>query len=103
MYIGGYGINLSEIDDLTNKTDSLSKKLLEHGVTGFCPTIISIKEGYEKVSVTSPVKYVCDAHWLLGHTRSKAKERWINWSRNNRLVLNDSHTQGMDAVNVRYS
>ena len=49
--IGGYGINLSEIDNLTNQTDSLSKKLLEHGVTGFCPTIISIKDGYEQVSV----------------------------------------------------
>ena len=48
---GGYGIDLSEIDDLAGKMDHLSKKLLEHGVTGFCPTIISIKEGYEKVSV----------------------------------------------------
>ena len=51
LYIGGYEINLSEINDVANKTDSLSKKLLEHGVTGFCPTIISIKDGYEKVSV----------------------------------------------------
>ena len=58
LCIGGYGINLSEIDDLTNKTDSLSKKLLEHGVTGFCPTIISIKEGYEKVRFNITIKYV---------------------------------------------
>ena len=48
---GGYGIDLSKIEDLAGKMDHLSKKLLEHGVTGFCPTIISIKEGYEKVSV----------------------------------------------------
>ena len=50
LYTGGYGISLSETEDLTNKTDSLSRKLLEHGVTGFCPTIISMKDGYHKVS-----------------------------------------------------
>ena len=51
LYIGGYGINLSEIENVGKKTDHLSQKLLEHGVTAFCPTIISMEDGYDKVSV----------------------------------------------------
>ena len=50
-YIGGYGIYLSDSENLTENTDRLSQKLLEHGVTAFCPTIISMQDGYRKVSV----------------------------------------------------
>lgn len=85
---GGYGIDLSKIEGMADKTDTLSKKLLEHGVTAFCPTIISIQSGYEKVSVLTTLLLLYAWHWLdlLDHIRSEAKERWISGCRNHRLV-----------------
>jgi len=50
-HLGAYGIDItSEPDNAAKDADYLSKRLLENGVTGFCLTIVSAKDGYSKVS-----------------------------------------------------
>ena len=48
--LGAYGIDIAyDPENAAENADKLSKKLLENGVTGFCLTIISAKDGYKKV------------------------------------------------------
>lgn len=85
-YIGGYGIDLSKIENVAENTDLLSQKLLEHGVTVFCPTIISIDSGYDKVSVFNYTTIIDVMLGNLGNQRSEPAKGRVNWSRNYRSV-----------------
>ncbi|KAF5890072.1 N-acetylglucosamine-6-phosphate deacetylase [Clarias magur] len=39
---GGYGIDFSQVsDDITGGVAQVARKLLEHGVTSFCPTLVT--------------------------------------------------------------
>ena len=51
MFIGGFGIDFSQNSPVTSKEiDIVAKGLLSHGVTAFCPTIVtSPLEIYKKV------------------------------------------------------
>lgn len=53
--IGGYGIDFSQAtDDITGGVAQVAKKILEHGVTSFCPTLVtSPPEIYHKVSLSA--------------------------------------------------
>lgn len=48
---GGFGVDFSHnIDNVEDGINFVAKKLLEHGVTAFCPTIVtSSSETYRKV------------------------------------------------------
>ena len=52
---GAYGVDFSEdTDALEEGVHRVAKGLLEHGVTSFCPTVItSPKELYDKVRSSS--------------------------------------------------
>eukprot|EP01119_Soliformovum_irregulare_P021015 TRINITY_DN6900_c0_g1_i1.p1 TRINITY_DN6900_c0_g1~~TRINITY_DN6900_c0_g1_i1.p1 ORF type:complete len:390 (-),score=118.16 TRINITY_DN6900_c0_g1_i1:54-1223(-) len=48
---GGFGLDFSSVADLTkNAVSTVAKRLLEHGVTSFCPTIItSDAQSYKQI------------------------------------------------------
>lgn len=52
---GGFGVDFSsEVDNIIESVDVVSKKILAHGVTAFCPTVItSSHETYKKISARS--------------------------------------------------
>lgn len=49
---GAFGVDFSDTDgDIVTGVRSVAKRLLEHGVTSFCPTVItSPPDAYQKVS-----------------------------------------------------
>lgn len=51
FFAGGFGVDFSHnIDNVEEGINKVAKNLLEHGVTAFCPTIVtSSKETYRKV------------------------------------------------------
>ena len=60
-YLGAYGIDIADNpENAAEDADKLSKKLLENGVTGFCLTIISAKDGYKKVHIQQ-----CSSHRII--------------------------------------
>ena len=51
---GGFGVDFSSMDDRDVRKDvrTVARRLLKHGVTSFCPTIVSSSEAYYR-KVTS--------------------------------------------------
>ena len=51
FFEGGFGVDFSsDIDTLDEGLVTVAKGLLQHGVTSFCPTIVtSSQESYNKV------------------------------------------------------
>lgn len=40
--VGGYGVDFSQkSDDVAARVSLVAKKILEHGVTSFCPTLVT--------------------------------------------------------------
>lgn len=55
LFIGGFGYDFSNPEkDVSSSIDAVSKGLLQHGVTSFCPTVItSSPEQYRKVNLST--------------------------------------------------
>jgi hypothetical protein len=55
VYLGGFGVDFSmNSENLSADVSKVAKGLLEHGVTSFCPTIVTSKpELYTQVSCDS--------------------------------------------------
>lgn len=40
--VGGYGVDFSQVsDDISGGVALVAKRILEHGVTSFCPTLVT--------------------------------------------------------------
>jgi len=51
LFVGAYGVDFTETKDIKGGINKVAKGLLEHGVTSFCPTIVtSHPETYTNVS-----------------------------------------------------
>ena len=53
IILGGFGVDFSVyIDDYTAGLSKVAKRLLEHGITSFCPTVVTSKpDVYKKVNI----------------------------------------------------
>lgn len=51
MFAGGFGVDFANnVDNVEKGLNMVSEGLLQYGVTGFCPTIVSSsREDYHKV------------------------------------------------------